>query len=138
MSDLYTEDFADIMQCARERKMALEILQAWDQYGLPERFYDQGVRFAFNRNSGYVFLVNDDYQCAMLNNGKLEEYYSSPYDGHEGFFSDLVSEFNDMHPEDQEWFCDIAEGLGRFSEIEDVAKGSVSDESRSYGPRYCV
>ena len=119
MNDIYTEDFADIMQCSKERKQVLEILKAWDKNGLPERFYDNRVRFGFNRNSGYVFLVNDDYQCAMLNGDKLEHFYSSPYKGIEGFFEDLVLEFKKMHLEDQEWFLDVAKGLKRESELND-------------------
>lgn len=126
MSDFYTENFADIMQCARERRLALEILQAWDAHGLPEHFWDQGIRFAFNRRSGYVFLVNDDYQCAMLNEGRLEHYYSSPYDGFEGFFDDLLREFNDMHPEDQDWFTDQAELVGRLADVQAIAKGDAA------------
>lgn len=138
MSDYYTEDFAEIMSCARERKLALEILMAWDRDGLPhEHYYDQGIRFAFNRNSGHVFLVNDDFQVAMLRDGKLEEFYTTPYDGHEGFFDELVPEFNDMHPDDQEWLLDLAKCLGRDDELEAVAEGCpVSDEARSYGPRH--
>ncbi|NDD55334.1 hypothetical protein EBZ39_15980 [bacterium] len=119
MSDTYTEDLADIMQCSEERRQVLKILKAWDENGLPEQFYDNRVRFGFNRNSGFVFLVNDDYQCAMLKGGKLEHFYSSPYDGVEGFFEDLVLEFKEMHPDDQEWFLDVAKGLKRESELDD-------------------
>jgi hypothetical protein len=117
MSNYYTEDFSDIMSCARERMLALDLLNAWHEQGLPEDFSDDKVRLAFNRNSGYVFLVNDDYQCAMMNGEKLESFYTSPYAGIEGFFDDLLPEYADMHPEDQHWFSDIASALGRAEEL---------------------
>jgi hypothetical protein len=112
-NDNYTEDMGDIMSCARERRMAMQILQAWDDGGLPDDFYEDGVKFAFNRNSGNVFLVNGDYQVAMMNGDRLESFYTSPYEGREGFFSDLLEEYPDMHREDQEWFREIAKATNK-------------------------
>ena len=66
-SNVYTENMADIMSCNRERAMVLNIMQAWDKDGLTDSFYDEGVKFAFNKNSGYVFLTNDEYQVLMMN-----------------------------------------------------------------------
>ena len=86
----------------------MQILQAWDADGLPSDFYADGVKLAFNRSSGNVFLVNGDYQCAMMNGDKLESFYTSPYEGKEGFFADLLEEYPDMHREDQEWFRELA------------------------------
>lgn len=108
-NDTYTENMADIMACSNERKEVLAIMQAWDNDGLPENFDSEGVRFGFNRNSGYVFLVNDDCQCAMLNDGKLELFLTSPYDGHEGFLSDLVNEVDEdlWSDEDIEWLNEL-------------------------------
>lgn len=114
----YTENLSDILVCARERKIVLEILQAWDTHGLPGDFYNDGVKIAFNRNSGYVFLVNSKYQCAMLNNGKLESFYSSPYAGIEGFFDELVEQYSHMYYEDQEWLRDIAKNLGKHEDLQ--------------------
>ena len=120
-NDSYTEDMGDILSCARERRMAMQILQAWDSDGLPKDFDETKVRLAFNRNSGNVFLVNEDYQVAMINGDTLESFYSSPYEGKEGFFSDLVEEYPDMHREDQEWFREIAKQR-------DVELPAVDDE----------
>lgn len=111
MYDAYTENLTDFG--FREIKELRDILDAWVKHGLPSDFERNGVRPAMNRNSGYVFLVNGDYQCAMLNGGTLESFYSSPYDGREGFFNDLVEEFSEMHPEDQEWLRSIADNIGR-------------------------
>ena len=90
MQNVYTENLNDIISFDRERALAIELLQALGEQGLPSDFYDEGVKIAMNRNSGYVFLVNDEYQCAMMNGDKLESFYSSPYDGHEGFLDELL------------------------------------------------
>ena len=110
-SNVYTENMADIMSCNRERAMVLNIMQAWDKDGLTDSFYDEGVKFAFNKNSGYVFLTNDEYQVLMMNGDKLEEYYNSPYEGHEGFldelFDDYMSDTEAWHIEDAEWLLEL-------------------------------
>ena len=69
-----------------------------------------------NKNSGYVFLVNEDYQCAMINcdTGELELFHSTPYEGHEGFLSDLVQEHSpeDLNSEDVDYIRSAAEAEG--------------------------
>ena len=115
MQNVYTENMTDIMACSIERKEVLKIMQAWDKNGLPNDFGGDNVRFAYNRNSGQVFLTNDDYQVLMLNDGILEEFYTSPYDGHEGFIDELLQSYNDgldsWHNEDIEWLNDIVDNL---------------------------
>ena len=112
MQNVYTENLNDIISNARERVLAMELLQAWGEQGLPSDFYEEGVKVAMNRNSGYVFLVNDDYQCAMMNGDKLESFYTSPYDGHEGFLEELLEEVDDSwHEDDIEWLNDIQSNL---------------------------
>jgi len=110
--DTYTEDFADIMSCSRERQLLFRIMQAWDVHGLPCDFNDSKVRPAFNRSSGNVFLVNEDFQVAMLRDGELESWYSCPYRGDEGFFEDLVREYHTLHPDDQEYLRCVVEVRG--------------------------
>ena len=116
MTDYYTEDFSDIVSCARERLMLIDIMRAWGDSGLPEDFSDSGVRPAFNRNSGHVFLVNEDHDVCMLRDGKLESFYTSPYEGKEGFYDDLAEEFEDMCHEDRVWMVGLAKDrvLPRF------------------------
>lgn len=116
MSDFYTEDFGKFG--ARERGMLREILQAWNEQGLPEDFSDDNVRPAFNMNSGFVFLVNEDCQTAMMNGDKLESFYSTPYDGHEGFWDELVEEYAGMHRDDQRYMREIANGRDLPDEAE--------------------
>lgn len=104
----YTENLADFG--SRERAMLAEILSK----PLPDGFWDSGVRPAMNKNSGYVFLVNDDYQVAMMNGEDLEIFHSTPYEGLEGFLSDLVDEYepDDMNREDVEYIRQAAENEG--------------------------
>ena len=106
--DYYTENLVEFG--SRERKMAAELLS----HPFPDGFIDQGVRTAFNKNSGFVFLVNDDYQCAMMNGDTLEIFHSTPYDGIEGFLSDLPEENEpgDLHREDAEYLIQCAENEG--------------------------
>lgn len=80
---------------ARERHELIELLQAWESHGLPDDFYDGEVVPMFNKNSGYVFLINSDYQTAMINpeTGNIETWHYTPYAGHEGFLDDLVEEY---------------------------------------------
>lgn len=70
----------------------IELLRAWDRQGLPEDFYDDEVRPMLNKNSGYVFLTNSDYQVAMMNGDKLESWYTCSNCGHEGFEEDCSLE----------------------------------------------
>lgn len=112
MNNVYTENLADIMSCYTERLEVQAIITAWNEKGLPTDFYDEGVKFAFNKNSGNVFLVNDEYQCAMMNDDKLDIWYSSPYDGHEGFIDELFDSVDDhWHEDDIEWLNDIKDNL---------------------------
>jgi hypothetical protein len=92
----YTENLAEFG--SRELKMAGELLQA----DFPENFSNDGVRIAFNKMSGNVFLVNDEYQVAMFNGNDLELFHNTPYDGLEGFVIDLLDEHSpeDLHYED--------------------------------------
>ena len=119
----YTEDLADFG--FREQEEAKDLFQAWRESGLPIDFENNGVKIAFNMNSGYVFLTNSEYQVAMCetnDNGKLElfSFYSSPYEGKEGSFDELLEEYKDMHPEDQEWFQQIADNTNRSDELPEL------------------
>lgn len=77
----------------RERKMTRELLQAWEDQGLPEDFGDEEVTVMFNFYSGNVFLTNSEYQTAMLNGDMLESFYNCPNCGNEGFDNENGYEF---------------------------------------------
>ena len=116
----YTEDLADFG--FREQEEAKDLFQAWRESGLPIDFENNGVKLAFNMNSGYVFFTNSEYQVAMCVQGEnnkleLQSFYSSPYENREGFFDELLEEYKEMNWEDQEWFQDIAKNINRSDEL---------------------
>lgn len=102
----------------RELYEAGKLLVAMAEKGLPDDFENEGVTVMFNDLSGSVFLSNDTYQVAMLaDDGTLYSFYTSPYEGIEGSFEDLLSEYKNMDHNDQQWFEDLAKTLGRKDEI---------------------
>ena len=89
----YTEDLADFGY--REQRAAQDLFEAWKSNGLPVDFENNGVRIAFNMNSGYVFLTNSEYQVAMCETNEQDQlelysFYTSPYEGKEGSFDELL------------------------------------------------
>ena len=107
MSKVYTEDLSEFGY--RELDEAGKLLSSIKN-GLPDDFDDAGIKIGFNKNSGYVFLTNEEYQVAMLDDkGKLYSFYSTPYEGHEGSLEELLEEYDDMHPEDQEYINNLKE-----------------------------
>ena len=116
----YTEDLAAFGY--REQRAAQDLFEAWKLNGLPIDFWNSGVKIGFNMNSGYVFLTNSEYQVAMCTTNEQDQlelysFYSSPYEGKEGSFDELLEEYEDMHPEDQEWFQEIADNINRSDEL---------------------
>lgn len=75
----------------REKKIAAELLLAADK-GLPNDFDGEGVTVAMNKNSGYVFLTNSEFQVAMLEDGKVVSFYSCPECGEEGTWNDSIKD----------------------------------------------
>lgn len=74
----------------REKNMAIELLVAWrddkTERDLDGLYAGSGVRAAMNKNSGYVFLTNDEYEAFMLNgDSKLDIHLNCPECGNEGF-----------------------------------------------------
>ena len=97
----------------RELVMARDLLGAYLERN-HAHFLGPRVRIYMNRHSGYVFLSDEDLNSAMVTDeGNLEDWLSSPYEGKEGFFDDLKVEYPEMHEEDKEWFQEIAKSLGR-------------------------
>ena len=95
MQDPVTTNLADFGM--REIKMASDLLDAWCNRGLPDDFENDEVALALNRNSGYVFLTNCEFQVAVIGDTlpeQLVSFYSSPWDGHEGTLAELVAMFD--------------------------------------------
>ena len=108
----------------RELDMAADTLKAYCNGHDCPYFTGEGVQLMMNQNSGNVFLTDSDCNVLMLtSDGVLEGFYNSPYDGKEGFFSDLLDEYKadpeDWHEEDVEWLKNLAEAMGaEFPETE--------------------
>lgn len=72
----------------RERAQVIKILSAWENFGLPEGFICDEITINFNRNSGFVFLSNSDYQVALMNGEQLDLWNTCHYCGYVGFPDD--------------------------------------------------
>lgn len=81
----------------RELDMAGDLLKALKTSSDKTEQLGDGVTVEMNPNSGNVFLVDEDYNVAMMNGDKLEDWFSCPYCGHEGFKEDMAHE-----PEDED------------------------------------
>ncbi|MCB1380909.1 MAG: hypothetical protein KDK89_21455 [Alphaproteobacteria bacterium] len=71
----------------RELRMAADLLS--DYCESPPDFLGSGVYLMMNTHSGYVFLTDEDFNVAMMNGDKLEQFHSCPECGAEGFAEDM-------------------------------------------------
>lgn len=101
----------------RERVVVGQMLLAWDKHGLPSDFEDDEVVPMFNRHSNKVFLSNEHYQVAVLEDEKLVSHYYLGYEGHEGTLKELELEFSysgdNWHPDDVAEF----ESIRKYNEV---------------------
>jgi hypothetical protein len=127
-TDTITHDLADFG--SRERRIAADILRALDRDGLPPTMYNDGLRIYLNRDSGFVFLCDSDYNTAVMDGPNLAGHYSSPYEGHEGTFAELAEMYDPdtWNADDTEWLYDIAEALGRTDELPDTDEQEDDDD----------
>lgn len=133
-----TRNFEDLG--FREIAILRDILTAYLDSGLPEDFEEDEITWEFNSNSGNVFLVNSQYQVCMLNGGKLESFYSLPYEGHEGFAENLKMEYengNITHEEDIEALRSLKiiytmKDLKKY--YEDLKENVSAEEYEAYKP----
>jgi hypothetical protein len=87
--DIVTEDLADFG--IKELHEAGELLRMLKTDEDSTQRLGDGVKIFFNRDSGNVFLSDADYNVAMVNQatGVLEDFYSCPECGHEGFLDEM-------------------------------------------------
>ncbi len=71
----------------RELRMAAELLTAYCEQ--PPEFLISGVHLMMNAHSGCVFLTDEDFDVAMMNGGRLQQWHSCPECGAEGFADDM-------------------------------------------------
>jgi len=108
----------------RELSIAGEILTAYaDRKEICPYFSGDGVQLMMNRNSGNVFLTDEDCNVLMMNGSKLEGFYSTPYEGHEGFLDDLLNEWNkNWENPDSEYLANLMKDSGRENELPEELK----------------
>lgn len=106
--EIVTSDWSKFgYQEIEEAKELLSHIKEIDNYGK--------VEVMFNTHSGYVFLSDEDYKTWMMNGDKIEEWYSCPYCGHEGFLEDM-----DHESEEEECTRYMEEiGIPKFEEEEE-------------------
>lgn len=104
----YTENLGEFG--IRELDLAIDLLQAAKK-GYPSDFWTEGVKIGCNTYSGSVFLTNDNYDVCMDVRGELYTFYTSPYDGLEGFLWGLVGNYLDApetwNEEDVIWLREL-------------------------------
>jgi len=93
----------------KEASLLLNALASNDKNIDKTRFMSEGVNLEFNPNSGNVFLVDEDYNVAMMNGECLEDFITLPNQGHEGFLDDLVEIRDEMDDEDKEYLDQLLE-----------------------------
>lgn len=100
-----TQNLADFGQIERD-EAALLLTTLGGSNDDTKHFGSDGVAVEFNPMSGYVFLVDEDYNVAMMNGHQLEDFYSCPNCGGEG----MSSEFREQN--DSECCSEYADDLG--------------------------
>lgn len=88
-----TQDLSDFGY--REKEMAAELLRAHGSLNDNTKFLDDGVNVEFNPMSGCVFLVDREYNVAMMNGHILEDFHTCPNCGGEGLASDFREDNTD-------------------------------------------
>lgn len=108
----------------RELSIAGEILTAYaDRKDICPYFSGDGVQLMMNTSSGNVFLTDEDCNVLMMNGSKLEGFYSTPYEGHEGFLDDLLNEWNkNWENPDSEYLANLMKDSGRENELPEELK----------------
>ncbi|MEK6884479.1 MAG: hypothetical protein AABY22_32905 [Nanoarchaeota archaeon] len=87
-----------------ELREASKLLIAY--YESKQNFLGDGLMLNFNKNSGYVFLCDEDYNVGLLtDDGKLEQFFSCPNCGAEGFKENIIEIENHQNNDDDE--CNV-------------------------------
>lgn len=90
MKNIVTTDFSKFGH--RERELAAKLLTAWNEQGLPENMEEYKIEIMLNTQSGNVFLIDAEFQVAMMNGENLETFYTDFETGEEGFKDELSDE----------------------------------------------
>ena len=103
----------------RELAIAGEILTAYaDRKDACPYFTGEGVQLMMNTHSGNVFLTDEDCNVLMMNGSKLEGFYSTPYEGHEGFLKDLLNDWNEnWENPDSGYLANLVKDCGKENQL---------------------
>lgn len=86
-----TQDLAKLGY--REIDQLADLLKAYAKNGAD--FLGDNVQWEYNPTSDSLFLIDEDYNVAVMNGDKLEQWHSCAYCGHEGFAEDFEHEPED-------------------------------------------
>ena len=91
----------------REKDIAAELLKAHGSNKDDTKHLGAKVNIEFNPYSANVFLVDEDYNVAMMMDDRLEDFFSCPECGGEG----MASEFKEENTSEccQTYFKDMTE-----------------------------
>lgn len=93
MEDIITSDLSKFGQ--RELAIAGELLSTLNTVRDNSRLGD-GIQVFMNRNSGYVFLSDEDYNVAIMSGHYLEDFHTCPNCGNESVASQFRNDFDDV------------------------------------------
>ena len=88
IDEIVTSDLAQFG--TRELKLAGKILSAYKTENDITIFLSYPVKLWMNRNSGNVFLSDEECNVAMINGEFLEDFISCSECGHEDFYNDFT------------------------------------------------
>ena len=105
-----------------------DLLSAYAEMVSQER--PEITSFAMNKNSGYIWLQTEEYECWMLHDGVLKQFLNSPYSGHEGFWCDLIelATYTDKEAwmfEDLEWLLDLNQNDAKQFPLDEEQYNSI-------------
>lgn len=87
--DIVTADLSEYG--FRELDEAADLLKAYAANG--SDFLESGVALNLNKNSGYVFLTDENYNVGVMEDGKVVQFYSCPICGYEGTQEDALNDW---------------------------------------------
>lgn len=80
----------------QEVKQAFKLLEAYINNKTATHFFDwSSFKICFNTNSGYVFLADNDFNSAMLDNDLIRDWLTCLDCGCEGFYYEILEESQD-------------------------------------------
>jgi len=88
-----TQDYAGMGHVEREEASLL--LKTYGTSKDDTLFLESGIKVEFNPYSGCVFLVDEDYNVAMMNGDRLENFFNCPNCGNEGMQSEFREQCTD-------------------------------------------